>query len=440
MSVARYRFVAMVCSLSVVGGFMLAAESPQAASNEPIEENRLFASDPTHLWNRLHGALFVRRASDGHVYGEDETDPLLWPTSKALLSGNSSTRARSVLEEFVITHGERQISDAVKRAVLQSDLWAVFDWAAGGDQAMPARLELESLLSRALMQVALPTSEISDLSDNYAEAIASRKYPRDFDPAAPDRPFLPPDLLATNGPWVNIGVVGEVTAPAHTRFTSGRSVFRVLLRLPGGREATMQYLKQLDETPQPWIINSDYPRSPDPVLFNPALPQVPEGTQVALVRQMVLINTSGELQVSPIIQSVQLRVYRHIDQHKLQRDSQAVFEFRMSRELLFAGKHGGLNAVARDQKELATFNALPEDPFESKDKLPLNSVLDRCFACHRDAGIFSINTYTRFLSSRNSRPTLLMDASEKSVRDEVLEWKRKSYDWGLFQGLIRNPR
>ncbi len=33
------------------------------------EENPIYDSDPRHLWNRLHEALFIRTAPDGKKYG-----------------------------------------------------------------------------------------------------------------------------------------------------------------------------------------------------------------------------------------------------------------------------------------------------------------------------------------------------------------------------------
>src|SRR5580700_9121870 len=49
----------------------------------------IFDSDPNHIWNRTYSCLFVRQNADGKQYGEDALDPLLWPTTRYLLKGDS---------------------------------------------------------------------------------------------------------------------------------------------------------------------------------------------------------------------------------------------------------------------------------------------------------------------------------------------------------------
>src|SRR5205085_4483421 len=90
----------------------------------------IYDADPHHLWNRLHRALYVRTAADGREVGADRLDPLLWANTRHLLSGKSHEDAVAVLDEFLNHHGEQLILDPLRRAILQRDLWAVFDWAA----------------------------------------------------------------------------------------------------------------------------------------------------------------------------------------------------------------------------------------------------------------------------------------------------------------------
>ncbi|MGH9907360.1 MAG: hypothetical protein ACRD8U_17460 [Pyrinomonadaceae bacterium] len=42
---------------------------------------RIYHPDPDHVWNRLHRSFYLRVGLDGHEYGHDELDPLLWSTS-----------------------------------------------------------------------------------------------------------------------------------------------------------------------------------------------------------------------------------------------------------------------------------------------------------------------------------------------------------------------
>ena len=87
----------------------------------------IYNPDPEHLWNRLHSALFVRDyGKNGKVYGQDTIDPLLWPDTKQfLLSGTSYETVLATLDEFLASGGENPVSDPLKRAILQHDLWAV---------------------------------------------------------------------------------------------------------------------------------------------------------------------------------------------------------------------------------------------------------------------------------------------------------------------------
>jgi hypothetical protein len=213
-------------------------------SRAPGPAVRLYNDSPAHLWNRLHASLFVRVAPDGREYGADRVDPLLWVGSTYLLQGPTHVRAVKLLNEFVDRHGEQLIRDPLRRAVLQRDLWAIFDWLEGAHipyqqpQLTPQVLrrsadELCSLLATIIARLALTPAEIRTLPDNYAGA--ARANP------------LPPDLFAPDGPWVPIGRSDGPIAARHLSDEGpGRnSVFLVLIRLPDGRDATVRYLETL---------------------------------------------------------------------------------------------------------------------------------------------------------------------------------------------------
>src|SRR5207302_2058001 len=88
----------------------------------------VYDSDPYHLWNRLNDALFVRAGPDGIKYGPEELDVLYWHRTMNLLTGASYQQATNVLDEFIDSHGEKLVRDPLKKALLQRDLWALFDW------------------------------------------------------------------------------------------------------------------------------------------------------------------------------------------------------------------------------------------------------------------------------------------------------------------------
>jgi hypothetical protein len=84
----------------------------------------------------------------------------------------------------------------------------------------------------------------------------------------------------------------------------------------------------------------------------PEPPQFPIGTRMALVRQMVLISSSGNPMRTHLTESVQMRVYRaiHFDLGGTGTHSQDFFEFRVSREGLFSGHGGGLRPIVPGEK------------------------------------------------------------------------------------------
>ena len=195
------------------------------ASDAP-DGNTIYDSDTNHLWNRLNETLFVRKAQDSKKYGLDELDILYWVRTTNLLAGASHQQALSILDEFINTHGEKLVHDPLKRALLQRDLWELFDWAAVPvpyyrAQFPKARRELESRLAVAIRRLALTTNEIASLPDNYKQTKTN------------DAPDLPYGLSQTNGDWVGVSDNSDLlTTPTHVASFEGHSTFQVLLHVP----------------------------------------------------------------------------------------------------------------------------------------------------------------------------------------------------------------
>jgi hypothetical protein len=357
----------------------------------------IFDSDPNHIWNRTYTCLFVRQSTDGKEYGADALDPLLWNNTQHLLTGDSHRRALACLDRFLRSHGERAVEDPLKRAILQRDLWAVFDWTASNDDLPEQRRELESRLAVAIHRLALTPEQIRALPDTYDAAVATKRFASAYDPRNPGEPFLPPDLFRSDGQWVCLSAhSGEPTALQHFYF-SGRSGFLVFMRLPGGRDATLAYIERLRSSGQPPLLGD---------FLNLALPQFPVGTHVALVRQLIVVDSTGKMVPTKLTESVQLRVYHAITPGKRYMNyingpsshDQDFFEFRMSRPELFAGRNGGLVAVGPTETEFATFNSHGMDAFDPASPLEgQNVILKRCGGCHSDSGIHSVQSRTRWM-------------------------------------------
>lgn len=236
----------------------------------------VYDTDPEHPWNQLHRVLFGRVDSTGRVFGREALDPYLWRSSTHLRSGSSLEDALRVLDEFLTAPRDGPWRDPLRRAVMQRDLWAVFDQATMGGEATPLP-ELEHRLVRAIRTLALSKNEILDLPDSLERAIASGRFPTTFAQDHPTTTYLPLELLNPAGAWICLGRRDGPAAISHVAAFPfyGRSVFLPCLRAPAGREATAEFLAALQE--------------------NPRSANVPEGSEVALIRRALLIDENGEI-------------------------------------------------------------------------------------------------------------------------------------------------
>ena len=415
----------------------------------------VYDANPNHIANRLHRALYRRESPDGHEYGYDELDPLLWLSTKSLLTDPANGEALKVLDEFLSTHGERALDDPLKRAMLQRDVWAIFDWTTEcfecnqrSATTAAAKLNLQARLVQVMKRLALSPQQIAALPDTYKQAIDAGAFARAYDPNKPEQAFLPSDLFEAQGPWVALSIRGgDLIAPGHTSALSGRSVFLVFMRLPGGRAATLDYLKTLGAFRNPWLMDPQYQR-PMP---NPDLPQFPVGTQLALVRRMVLVDTNGEIQLTKIVEDVQIRVHRSIpalirnvldlDRNEA-RAALDVYEFKLTRMKLFAGEAGGLHSLTKTDAEFPLFRSHDIDLFEKSsgrlDQRMLRVSLEACASCHFQPGIHSVLSRGRRFA--NPENTELLPSWEANYQaDATRWWKGRQFSWGLLQGLWISP-
>lgn len=416
------RFRLLVCCIvtgAAVVCFFLPAR-PAAVADEPSPSRAIYHADPEHLWNRLYEALFVRVGPDGRTYGQDRLEPLLWPESKYLLEERPNKRATAVLEEFLKSKGEKLIDDPLKRAILQRDLWLVFNWLEGRhDGFAEPRLDAEAVrtaqqrlrrpLAAVIGRLALSPKEIRQLPKNYAAAVASGRFARRFDAEKPNQPYLPPDLFTTDGPWVCVGRTDGLTAPEHLRedrdHRFNNSAFLVFVRLPAGRAAAGEYLKNL--------------------------PPFPKGTELALVRQALLIDTSHRVVPSALTESVQLRV------------GDVPAEFRLSRWQLFAGRAGGLRPVGPDEHDFKTgFGAHRWDEFEYRQEgrsfpsAGLQPIKQLCSACHTRDRFPDFRSGSPDDRGGKPRPDLLKEMSVPEVAAAAVKWKEEQANWVALRRLL----
>jgi hypothetical protein len=363
--------------------FLLAVAVP---ARPQVEAKPLSHADPEHIWNRLHRHVYQR---DANVSPDDREplSPLFGSTPSSFLTrGQSHQDALALLDEFLKVPPERRIREPLKRAVLQHDLWEAFTSTTEPAQDLddrPQRREIQKRLVQAMQAVALSPREIETLPDNLAAAVKSGKLPEQFDTEHPVRPFLPPDLLAKDGPWVAVASPtrsDEVAAPMHVETTKARAVFTVFLRLPAGRKATEAYVKRME---------------------GGALPELPEGAQTALLRRWLLIDDQGQLRATPLTESLQLRVYGKDDMG-------LPFVFRLRRGELFADRAGGLQ------------------PLSLKDV--------NCASCHARLEGQGVRTIATLYAGDRTKPGLkVVDAGEQAAK--TITWHKSTPTWGLLQGL-----
>jgi hypothetical protein len=362
------------------------------------QSSGLFSPDPENIWNRLYRQIHVRYAHDGTEYGFADLDPLLWSETKYLIDegGDSNKRTLDLLDQFLNTRAEQQIRDPMRRAIFQRDLWSVFDWASSPN--------LANRLGQVIWRLALSRPEINALPDTYAIAIHRKEFPVAYDVARPDRAFLPPDLFDAHGPWVCVGASegkSKLAAPGHDSEFNGRSVFLVFVKLPGGRQATLAYLKQLAN-------------------LDTAAPQFPANTEFALVRKMFLPDQNHDIVLTPVTESVQIRHYRNIL-------FQSVSEIKLDRAKLFMGNRSGLRAVTPEDKEFPVFMTHGFDPFE-ENVGPLGfpeASLNACAGCHRGSGIQSMLSF----SARGGRNPQLAETTLANEVEKVIAWKHAAPSW-----------
>ncbi len=390
-------------------------ETPPFVSTPPVQSQSVWSiyhPDPDHPWNRLFRQLYQRTSAGGEEYGFAELDPLFWQDTAHLLEGISHEGAIRVLDEFLASRAETLIDDPLKRAMFQRDLWAVFDWLAAQPEPFPAqRRALERRLAQVIKRVALSREEIHALPDNYARAVESKSFPADFQADARERAFLPPGLFQPGSAWVPLGRVSGPVAMTHTEAFPffGRSVFLVFVQSPAGRQATLEFIRSLST-------------EPDPVTAS--------GSNVALVRQMLLIDDQGELVLSPLVETMQIRHFS---------PEQSFYEFELDRVSLFTGTGGGL----LPKSELFMLFMGHGDVFENPVPEPQAAIPEICKACHFEYPPFPGSGNTRSIISYSRQPFSFPDHSDpilfpttvKAEASTVIEWKRRHPTWKSFEIL-----
>jgi len=418
----------------------------EAKGATPVQ---FYDPDPQHLWNRLHQSIFVRSDVNNAEVGHDAIDPLLYGSSKFCRTGNSRKELMGVLKELISDDSAHRPDDVLKRAIFQRDLWVLFDWAQRGntDKSNSTDTELMEPVAKIMRQVALSPQQIAGLPDTYAQAIAAREFPTKYDPEKPFQAYLPDDFLSANGPWVAMRNGEKFAARTHVIDLQGRCAFDVFLNLPGGRQATLDYLAALREWKDPLVpMPPTSQENRTLMVLNPKLPAVPRRTQFAIIRRSLLIDREGTIHSTPLVDSIQIRMIRQAARAPEVRGRPMVeqdsFEFVRSRSKLFAHEAGGIRAVSVDELEAPPplFRAEGYDPFEfsSRQRSPLVVELKSCMGCHEGSPNQSFQTLNRFPGLANSKFPNLKPVEGNIFQadaDAAIAWKKEQKDWQALSSM-----
>lgn len=458
------RCVTLILAINLIGC--------SGVAQDVVKAPPIYDANPSHLWNRVHAALLCRVGPDGKTYGNDRLEPLLWMHSEHLLRGKSFEAAIAVLDEFDRESGESLIEAPLKKAILQRDLWLVANWLTQKPDTDEKR-RLQRALAKVTRRLALSAEQIKNLPDNYLTAVAAKSFSSRFDAEQPERSYLPTQLFDSDGPWVCIGRSDGLIAPQHLREDSSNpftnSVFLIFLKLSSTRQQTLQFLADLEAFKQPYLVSSPDPNpngtrgQSHPRLPNAALPKWPKGTEVALMRRALLINTDGKIVASPITESLQLRVMRtdtpvpspamfNIEQA---RGNWAFFEFQFRRTDLWGPSPIGLRDVSADRDFKTGFMSHPSDgfdePAQASKPFPLSSQPFQdnrasCIGCHQLPGLYSFNSlagfqFGRLLNSRdkdaqNIGPFQFKAALIAEVEAAAVQWKETQASWKQFGAIV----
>jgi hypothetical protein len=271
--------------------------------------------------------------------------------------------------------------------------------------------------------LALDAEAIESLPDPLARTAASGRYPDAWDRRQPERPFLPPHLLDTGGPWVCLGdEEGRFLAPFHLRMRNGRDAFTVHARLPGGRNATEAWVRTACGA------TAEGRPPPDP----------PEGTALALVRRALLVDRQGEPRVSPLAVRIQIRVIGGGGRPGPGRPAtDAVFEWNLDARRLLAGERASLRPVSPGEVDLLFFGEGPgDDPFEPDAPEwvgpPAGSpVLDSCILCHSPP--LGIQSLTHSLGPIGPLPGDLRPSTPTREEALFVQWKRSRPEFEVLR-------
>jgi hypothetical protein len=172
------------------------------------------------------------------------------------------------------------------------------------------------------------------------------------------------------------------------RAFQGRSYFRVFCRFPNGRPQLEEYLRELDADGIDWRASAQH----GSIALKPGAPELPAGTEVALLQFLIALDTNLQLVPTSMVESVRLLVFKSTDgiadpNTNLGNGVNAA-KYTLKRRLALADggmRHGGFS---REPDDLPVYRML----FENETARDWGSrgryfqLAADCRACHSGSG------------------------------------------------------
>lgn len=404
------------------------------ATQEPVQ--LVYSDDARDPWNRLFSAMFTRTvvhrktsefADAGPATRLGENDFRMFPVSNRtferledgdravfpfypskdfLFGGRPQPLADPRLDSF-----GKALSDAlsdtttrtpVERVLMQADLWAVFDRLSSVDPRTP-------LVARMIAKLALTRQEIAALPDHYEAA---------------RRTLNLPDVFSVGSAWQEIVWFDSRMHDADAAF---RQATRVFVRTDVGGAERRALLNQL-------TLLAAHKQPVPPGGFERGLQALGRIIGATLVMQMLTIDRDGEIVPTPLVYTVQTRMFAPGPDGK---PRTVAAEHELSRRLMRSGPQKAsfrtFNSTAPAYLPSAGNDYGFASPAMSPVREPiLGTLATRCASCH-GAGP---HLFTFSVHALEEKPIRLLDQPNDDRVKFVAAQKKTREDYKRLRALF----
>jgi len=368
-----------------------------------VDPQAIYPTTPSDSWNRIFHCLFTRTVkarvseefADGapftqaqvivsprlrvstRLFERTETgDRAIEPFYPSFLTSSGAFEALSQprysqLEQALVDALQEKMTRApLQRALMQNDVWAAYDVLSRSgllerttDKKLRERRDkLLHLLAQFIKRLSLTTAEINSLPNNQIAQLL-------------------PDLVAIDSEWVELQ---SSTERLHDGAADYRQATRVFIKPTSRPRNNEEFLNSLQQ-------GSDL---------------TSRLTAVALIIQILLIDSNGQVVPTPLIYGAQFRIFNRSENGALM--STELIQYELNRKLFSTSPSSG-GLVRLDSKTPAYLPSAGNDyGFASPqtgnpDNAPvLTTLRSRCISCHGNQAV----TMLTFRKGRTALPSV----------------------------------